>query len=73
MARPVTLPVKLKAGYYIEVRRKGEQRGIKIRSENITELYESLKRYETNYDVSFYGRVENGKVADNKLPKAGDK
>jgi len=70
MARPVTLPVKLKTGYYIEVRRKGEQRGIKIRSENITELYESLKRYETNYDVSYYGKVENGKVVDNKLPKA---
>ena len=30
MARPVTREVKLKTGFYIEVRRRGENRGIKI-------------------------------------------
>ena len=69
MARPATTPVKLKSGYYIELRRKGENKGIKIRSENVVQLRESIKRYEGFYDVVYFGRVEKGKVVDNKLPE----
>ena len=68
MARPATTPVKLKAGYYIELRRQGENKGVKIRSENIVQLYESIKRYEGFYNVVYYGEVKNGKVINNKLP-----
>ena len=69
MARPLSAPIKLKAGYYIELRRQGENKGVKIRSENVTQLYESIKRYEGFYNVVYYGEVKNGKVIDNKLPK----
>lgn len=69
MGRPATTPVKLKDGFYIELRHKGEKKGIKLRSETIPELYQSIKRYEKLYDVHFYGEVKKGKVINKKLPQ----
>lgn len=69
MARPATTPVKLKDGYYLELRHKGEKKGIKLRSETIQELHQSIKKYEKLYDTHFYGEVKGGKVVNDKLPK----
>jgi len=69
LARPATTPVKLKAGYYIELRRQGENKGVKIRSENVAQLHESIKRYKGYYNVIYYGEVKNGKVINTELPE----
>ncbi|WP_425390656.1 hypothetical protein [Ekhidna sp.] len=69
MARPATTPVKLKDGYYIELRHKGERKGIKLRSDSVPELHQSIKKYEKLYDVHFYGEVKKGKVVNDKLPE----
>lgn len=69
LARPATTPVKLKDGYYIELRHKGERKGIKLRSDSIPELHQSIKKYEKLYDVHFYGEVKKGKVVNDKLPE----
>ncbi len=69
MGRPATTPVKLKNGYYIELRHKGERKGIKMRSETISELHQSIRKYEKMYEIHFYGEVKKGKVVNDKLPK----
>ena len=51
MARPVTREVKLKNGFYIELRRRGENKGIKIWRENYDQIQMAIKRYENMYDV----------------------
>ena len=67
MARPVTREVKLKNGYYIELRRRGENKGIKISRESPDQIKMAIKRYENMYDVHYVGEVKNGKVV--KPPK----
>jgi hypothetical protein len=62
MARPVTREVKLKNGFYIELRRRGENRGIKIWRESQDQIKMAIKRYENMYDVHYVGEVKNGKV-----------
>lgn len=62
MARPVTREVKLKSGFYIELRRRGENRGIKIHRESYDQIQMAIKRYDNMYDVHYVGEVKNGKV-----------
>ena len=62
MARPVTREVKLKNGFYIELRRRGENRGIKIWRESQDQIKMAIKRYENMYDVHYVGEVKNGKI-----------
>jgi hypothetical protein len=62
MARPVTREVKLKSGFYIELRRRGENRGIKIWRESYDQIQMAIKRYDNMYDVHYVGEVKNGKV-----------
>ncbi len=62
MARPVTREVKLKTGFYIEVRRRGENRGIKIWHESPNQMNMAMRRYEPMYDVHIIGEVKNGKI-----------
>lgn len=62
MARPVTREVKLKSGFYLEVRRRGENKGIKIWRESYNQIQMAIKRYENMYDVHYVGEVKNGKV-----------
>ena len=62
MARPVTRPVTLKDGYYLEVRHRGEQRGIKIRRETKEQMNAAIRQYEVCYDVKKIGKVEGGEV-----------
>lgn len=66
MARPVTREVKLKSGFYLEVRRRGENKGIKIWRESYNQIQMAIKRYENLYDVHYIGEVKNGKVVKNK-------
>lgn len=62
MARPITREIKLKNGFYIEVRQKGASRGIKIRRESHDQIQLALKRYENIYTVRYIGEVKDGKV-----------
>ncbi len=62
MARPVTREVKLKNGFYIELRRRGENKGIKISRESHAQIQMAIKRYENMYDVHYVGEIKNGKV-----------
>ncbi len=64
MARPVTREVKLKNGFYIELRRRGENRGIKIWRESQDQIKMAIKRYENMYDVHYVGEVKNGKIVN---------
>ena len=62
MARPVTREIKLKRGFYIEVRQKGEKKGIKIRRDTYEQIQQAKESYEKNYDVKYLGEVKNGKI-----------
>ncbi|MCK5104597.1 MAG: hypothetical protein KAR17_17350 [Cyclobacteriaceae bacterium] len=62
MARPVTREVKLKDGFYLELRQRGEHRGIKIWRESYNQIQMAMARYENMYDVHYVGEVKNGKV-----------
>jgi hypothetical protein len=61
MGRPPTRPVTLKDGYYIEVRNKGANSGIKIRSENSESMLEAAKEYKKSKDVVVLGEHKKGK------------
>lgn len=61
MGRPPTRPVKLKDGYYIEVRNKGSKAGVKIRRDTEEELQKSIKKYEKSKEVIILGESKNGK------------
>ncbi len=61
MGRPPTRPVKLKDGYYIEVRNKGSRAGVKIRRDTEEELKQSIKKYEKTKEVIILGESKNGK------------
>ena len=62
MARPVTREVRLKNGFYIELRRRGENKGIKIHRDSYDQIQMALKRYENMYDVHYVGEVKDGKI-----------
>lgn len=67
MGRPATKPVKLKDGYYIEVKNKGESSGVKIRRASIDQVKMAMRMYEHVKDVNFLGEVKNGKMIQKKL------
>ena len=67
MGRPPTKPIKLKDGYYIEVRNKGAKTGgIKIRRETKAQLEQTIKDYQRTKDVIVLGESKNGKWLDKK-------
>jgi hypothetical protein len=66
MARPSTRGVKLKNGFYIEVRNKGAHSGVKIRRDSAEEAQLALHNYSKMHDVHYIGEVENGKVVGAK-------
>ena len=61
MARPITREIKLKDGFYIEVRSKGGQKGIKIRRDSYNEIQSAMRQYKTAYNVNYLGEYKNGK------------
>lgn len=71
MARPATAPIKLKDGFYIELRNQGGLKGIKLRRESIEQVHMAIKKYSKTYDVHYLGEFKKGKVINDKLPKEG--
>ena len=51
MARPVTREVKLKNGFYLEVRRRGENKGIKIWRETYNQVQMAIKNYQMHHVI----------------------
>ncbi len=70
MARPPSRSVNLKDGYYIELRRSGENKGMKVHRDTMEEVERATKKYETVYNVVFIGLVKNGKVVGDEAKKA---
>lgn len=62
MGRPATKPTKLKDGYYIEVKNKGERSGIKLRRDTEEAMLQAIKEYERVKDVTVLGKAKNGKL-----------
>lgn len=73
MARPPTRSVNLKDGYYIELRRSGENKGMKVHRDTMEEIERATKKYESVYQVVFIGKVEGGKVVDETTAKSTKK
>jgi len=69
MARPSTRGVKLKNGFYIEVRNKGAHSGVKIRRDSYETAQLAFDIYSKMHDVHYIGEIENGKVVDGKKDK----
>jgi hypothetical protein len=65
--RPPTKKVGLKEGFYIEVKNKGSQSGIKLRKENMMQVEMAIKQYEKIKIVQYVGQVKNGKWLDGKF------
>lgn len=63
MGRPVTREITLKSGFYIEVRKNGENKGIMIRRETYDQMMMAYERYENTkmYNVKIVGEVRKGK------------
>ncbi len=66
MARPATKAIKLKDGFYIEVRNKGAQSGIKIRRNSKEMMQMAVKQYEKTKVVLQLGEMKNGAWVDGK-------
>lgn len=64
MGRPSTKPKDLKDGYYIEVRNKNQNSGIKIRRDTKSQLLMAIDEYKVNKEVVILGKQENGKMRD---------
>lgn len=67
MGRPSTKPTDLRDGYYIEVRNKNQNSGIKIRRDTKDQLLMAINEYKRSKDVVILGKQENGKMRD--IPK----
>ena len=64
MARPPSRSVNLKDGYYIELRRSGENKGMKVHRDSYEEIQRAIKKYDSVYNVVYVGLVKKGKVVD---------
>ncbi|MEZ5007194.1 MAG: hypothetical protein R2728_02225 [Chitinophagales bacterium] len=69
MARPPSRSVNLKDGYYIELRRSGENKGMKVHRDSMEEIERATKKYESVYDVVLIGLVKNGKIVSEEEAK----
>ena len=67
MGRPPTKPLKLKDGFYIEVRNKGSKTGgVKVRRDTRAQMEQTIKDYQRSKDVTILGESKNGKWLDKK-------
>lgn len=71
MGRPATKPKDLRDGYYIEVRNKNKNTGVKIRRDTKEQLVQAINEYKTSKEVVILGKSKNGKMIDitDLLPK----
>lgn len=70
MGRPVTREVKLRSGFYIEVKQKGALKGIKIRRDTYAEIQQAMKQYENGYTVRYIGEIKKAKGKKQTEPTA---
>lgn len=64
MGRPSTKPKDLRDGYYIEVRNKNKNSGVKIRRDTKEQLLIAIEEYKDIKDVIILGKSKNGKMED---------
>ncbi|MGB3607071.1 hypothetical protein [Psychroserpens sp.] len=67
MGRPPTRPIKFRDGFYIEIRNKGKNTGIKLHRDTKEQMMRTVKEYEQTKDVIILGESINGKWV-NKTP-----
>ncbi|WP_338105767.1 hypothetical protein [Psychroserpens algicola] len=67
MGRPPTRPIKFRDGFYIEIRNKGKNTGIKLHRDTKEQMMRTIKEYEQTKDVIILGESKNGKWV-NKTP-----
>lgn len=64
MGRPPTRPKELRDGFYIEIRNKRANTGIKIRRDTRKQMEDAIKEYGKTKDVIVLGEFKNGKRVD---------
>lgn len=64
MGRPSTTSKDLRDGYYIEVRNKNKNSGVKIRRDTKEQLQLAIEEYKDSKDVIVLGESKNGKMID---------
>ncbi len=76
--RPVTNPVELKEGFYLEIKTNGSNSSVKIRRDSTDEIELAIGQYKNSKIVNYLGQVKAGKWLDGKnkgqkaiLPKTG--
>lgn len=70
MGRPPTKPKKLRDGFYIEVRNRGANSGIKLVRDTEEQMNHAIAEYSRSKDVVILGQSINGKfVKDIKVKK----
>lgn len=62
--RPATKPSGLRDGFYLELKAKGSNTGIKIRRESMAEIKVAIKQFEKSKIVTYLGQVKDGRWAD---------
>ena len=74
MGRPPTKPKKLRDGYYIEVRNRGANSGIKLVRDTEEQMQHAIEEYSRTKDVVILGQSVNGKwVSEKKKKKIKEK
>ena len=66
MGRPPTRPIDFRDGFYIEIRKKGAQTGIKIRRDTKEEMMDAIKEYGKSKVVIILGEYKKGKPVKSK-------
>ncbi|MFN8286712.1 MAG: hypothetical protein U0V74_08170 [Chitinophagales bacterium] len=72
MGRPPTLPAQLRDGFYIDVRSKTADKGVKIRAESEEEMMANANIYKNSKEVTILGQLKKG-VWLNELANAEKK
>jgi predicted transcriptional regulator len=67
MGRPPTKPIKFRDGFYLEIRNRGANSGIKLHRTTKEQMLRTIKDYEQSKDVIILGESKNGKWV-NKTP-----
>jgi len=69
MGRPPTRPKPLRDGYYLEVRNKGSNSGVKIFRDTLEEMEDAVLTYRKSKDVIVLGESRNGAWVKDKIAK----
>ncbi len=64
MGRPPTKPIKFRDGFYLEIRNRGANSGIKLHRATKEQMLRTIKDYEQSKDVYILGESKNGKWVD---------